>query len=132
MHDRPTASELLMIVAETLSDTVVPATEPHARHQARVAANLCRVVARELGQTVDSASLLSALEDDLGIAAAGSPSERLAQIASAISAPTAFDTAAFDTEAVHGDVVALVQSKLDVVKPGYHLHDADAEADVVA
>lgn len=48
VHDRPTAAELLDIVAETLSDTVLAATAPHAQHQVRVAANLCRVVAREI------------------------------------------------------------------------------------
>jgi len=53
-NDRPTAAELLEIVAETLSGIVVPATAPHVRHQARVAANLCRVVARELASEAAS------------------------------------------------------------------------------
>ena len=46
--DRPTAPELLEIIAETLTTTVLPATAPHAQHQVRVAANLCRILEREL------------------------------------------------------------------------------------
>lgn len=55
VHDRPTATELLEIIAETLSDTVLAATAPHAQHQVRVAANLCRIVAREV-EASDTAS----------------------------------------------------------------------------
>lgn len=102
--DRPTAAELLEIIAETLSDSVVPATAAAAQHQARVAANLCRILGREL-------------------AADEAPRPDLA--ASLIDAD--------DTEAhvAFVQVKALVQAKLAINKPGYDAHDAQAEADVV-
>ena len=102
--DRPTAAELLDIIAETLSETVVPATEPHARHQARVAANLCRILQRELA-------------GDLGPAPALPPS--LVDLDDEEAAAT------FDA------VQAIVRAKLAINKPGYDRHDAAAEAAVV-
>lgn len=103
--DRPTAAELLEIIAATLSETVVPATAPHAQHQARVAANLCRILQRELeAEPRPTPSLPSSL----------------------IECSDAEADAAFD------DVLTLVQAKLAVAKPGYDTHDAQAEADVVA
>ena len=103
--DRPTAPELLDIVAETLTTSVLPATAPHAQHQVRVAANLCRILQRELSTTpVDTPELPASLLDlDDGAAA------------------EAF-----------GLVKTLVQAKLAVNKPGYDTHDAAAEAAVIA
>jgi hypothetical protein len=103
--DRPTAVELLEIIAATLAETVVPATAPHAQHQARVAANLCRILGREL-------------------AAEGGPVPELP--GSLISCD---DDAA---EAAMPIVLELVRAKLAINKPGYDAHDAVAEADVVA
>lgn len=103
--DRPTAVELLEIIAETLNDTVVPATAPHAQHQARVAANLCRILQRELA--ADDAAL-----------------PRLPR--SLIDCDDASAAAAFD------EVLALVRNKLAIAKPGYDAHDASGEAAIVA
>ncbi len=103
--DRPTAIELLEVVAQTLSETVVPATAPHAQHQARVTANLCRIIGREL--------------------AAGEPP--------ATSFPDSLleiDDAAEAT--AYADVLELVRSKLAVVKPGYDTHGAAQEHDIIA
>lgn len=102
--DRPSAAELLEIVAETLSDTVVPATASHAQHQARVAANLCRILSRELaGDERRSPDLPASL--------------------------THVDDAT--AEAVYDEVLQLVRSKLDVVKPGYDQHGAIEERSIV-
>lgn len=103
--DRPTAAELLEIIAETLSDVVVPATGAAAQHQARVAANLCRILGRELNADEARAPELAA------------------------SLVDADDDAA---AAAFAQVKALVQAKLAINKPGYDAHDAQAEADVVA
>lgn len=103
--DRPTAAELLEIVAATLSETVVPATAPHARHQARVAANLCRILGRELAappiEVADFPPMLLDVDD--------------------ATAAAAYDEA-----------LALVQAKLAIVKPGYNNHDAAAERAIIA
>lgn len=48
MEDRPTASELLEAVSELLQDEVVPVLAGGLQHKVRVAANLCRIVEREL------------------------------------------------------------------------------------
>lgn len=103
--DRPTAGELLEIIAETLQESVVPATEPHARHQARVAANLCRIIGRELAAETDPMPGLPPSLVDLDDDAASEAFEQ---------------------------VKRLVRAKLAVNKPGYDSHDADAEAGVVA
>lgn len=103
--DRPTTIELLEIVAETLTEAVVPATATHAQHQARVAANLCRIIGRELAT---DATAPGGLADSL------------------LDCDDATADAAFD------DVLALVRAKLNVAKPGYDAHDAQAEADVIS
>ena len=102
--DRPTASELLEIIAETLSENVVPATAPHAQHQARVAANLCRILGRELADEAAAVSLPDSL----------------------IHADEATAAEAFD------DVLELVRSKLAVNKPGYDAHGANEERSIIA
>jgi len=103
--DRPTAAELLEIVAETLRETVVPATAAHAQHQARVAANLCAIVARELA----------------------APSEPLPPL------PASLLDADDETAETAMDIVQdLVRTKLAINKPGYDAHDADAERHVIA
>lgn len=48
MGDQPSAQALLQAMAVTLTDQVMPATAGGAQHSARVVANLCRVLAREL------------------------------------------------------------------------------------
>ena len=106
--DRPTASELLEIMAETLSDVVVPATAPHAQHQARVAANLCRILGREL---------------------AVGPATNTAPITLPPSLLDADDVVA---QAAYDDVLTLVRAKLAVVKPGYDDHGAEQEQGIIA
>jgi Domain of unknown function (DUF6285) len=48
VEDRPTAPELLQAVADLLADDVQPVLEGALQHKVRVAANLCRIVEREL------------------------------------------------------------------------------------
>lgn len=48
MNDRPSASELLAAVERFLEETAVPGLEGPARYHARVAANVVRIVSREL------------------------------------------------------------------------------------
>ncbi len=103
--DRPTASELLEIIAETLTTTVLPATAPHAQHQVRVAANLCRILEREL----------------------------MAKPVGAATVPeTVLELDDEEAAAIFAQVKGLVQAKLAINKPGYDAHDAAAENAVVA
>lgn len=48
MNDRPSASELLAAVERFLEEAVVPALDGPVRFHARVAANVVRIVAREI------------------------------------------------------------------------------------
>jgi Domain of unknown function (DUF6285) len=48
MQDRPTAIELLEAAAQFLEQQIVPATEGGKQFQTRVAANVIRIVAREI------------------------------------------------------------------------------------
>ena len=48
MNDRPSAAELLDAVERFLEESVVPALNGPARFHARVAANVVRIVAREI------------------------------------------------------------------------------------
>ena len=49
MNDRPSAQELLLAVGRFLQDEAVPALPVHLGYQARVAANVVAIVAREIG-----------------------------------------------------------------------------------
>jgi hypothetical protein len=48
VNDRPSATELLAAVERFLEETAVPGLEGPAKYHARVAANVVRIVAREL------------------------------------------------------------------------------------
>lgn len=124
MHDRPTQSELLDIIAETLSDVVVPATAPHAQHQARVAANLCRILSREQQQPATFEAALRRLELELDLPIGQGGLDGITEAISTADVSTA--------ERIHEAVAELVRQKLAVVKPGHDLHDAEAESRVIA
>jgi hypothetical protein len=49
VNDRPSAQELLEAVGRFLQDEAVPALPAHLGYQARVAANVVAIVAREIG-----------------------------------------------------------------------------------
>lgn len=62
MIDRPDATLLLEAMAATLTDKVMPELSGGAQHQARIVANLCLVVARDLADDAsDTTAALTAL-----------------------------------------------------------------------
>jgi hypothetical protein len=106
MYGRPTAAELVAAVADFLDNDVRTATEGQVNFHARIAANVLRIVERELSD--------DAAEEVTGpLAALGFTDE--AQLAAAIRAGTLDDRA--------GDVLAtlraLVRHRLAVAHPGY-------------
>jgi hypothetical protein len=121
VQDEPDAAKLLDAVAVTLDEQVLPRTDPAAQHHVRVAANLCRIVAREitldpdaeararaalgalLGRDRAAATLWAELADQLTPDPAGPPDPALDQLAAA----------------AHPVVLAIVRDKLAVAKPGY-------------
>ena len=106
LYGRPTAAELVAAVADFLDDDVRSATEGQVNFHARVAANVLRIVEREL--TDDSAEEITGRLADLGFADE-------TQLAAAIRAGTLDDRA--------GDVLptlrALVRQRLAAAHPGY-------------
>ena len=126
MNDRPSATELLAAVERFLEETAVPALEGPAKYHARVAANVVRIVARELA--TEAAHLtrewdgLAAL---LGAGADAKPSEpallraaiteRNAELVSRIRAGEA------DAGSWREDLIAhlsrVIADKLDVAQP---------------
>jgi hypothetical protein len=92
-HDVPTAAQLVEAVREFLEGDVSPATEGRVRFHARVAANVCAIVERELAlgpaQAEASAARLAAfgVVDDAGLAAAirrGDLDDRYDEVAAAV------------------------------------------------
>ena len=107
LYGRPTAAELIAAVADFLDNDVRGATDPtQVNFHARVAANVLRIVEREL--TDDSAAEVTGRLADLGFADE-------AQLAAAIRAGT------LDGRA--GEVLptlrALVRHRLTIAHPGY-------------
>jgi hypothetical protein len=92
-HDIPTAAQLVEAVREFLEGDVSAATEGRVRFHARVAANVCAMVERELAlgpaQERAAAERLAAfgVVDDFGLAAAirsGELDDRYAEVAAAV------------------------------------------------
>ena len=88
-HDRPDVVELVEAVREFLEADVMPATEGRVRFHARIAANVLRIVERELAlgptQSLDHAAALASLgmgsDADLAEAIrAGQLDDRMAEV----------------------------------------------------
>ena len=115
MQDRPTASELLDSVAESLLAELRPEVPREQRFKVLVAANVCAVVAREIraGDQPDREDLalfgeLLGKEVDDPRAAAAELSERIR-------------SGAFDDriDALTPRLEEHVRRKLDIARPGY-------------
>jgi hypothetical protein len=62
MIDRPDVTLLLEAMATTLTNKVMPELSGGAQHKARIVANLCRIVARDLADdATNTAAALTAL-----------------------------------------------------------------------
>ena len=121
LYGRPSAAELVAAVADFLDNDVRGATGPDGRladagsvnFHARVAANVLRIVAREL--TDDSAAEVTDRLADLGFTDE-------AQLAAAIRAGTLDDRAA----EVLPTLRTLVRRRLRVAHPGYDESSPDS------
>jgi len=123
MHQPPSAADLLRTVAETLIDDVVPATTGPAQHQARVAANIASIVARELELGPDVRAREDQLLREIGGAAVNNADDLSAAVAELLRSGAA------DTESEHDRVRALlteiVRGDLSIAKPGYDDWDGE-------
>lgn len=115
LHDRPTASELLVAIATTLDQRVLPEVAGGVRHDVRVAANLCRIVAREFDDAEMSGSVTDAFQSVVGDDSLGGV-ELLAAVSDMI------DDGRLDEQteaAARAAALAHVRAKLAVSQPGY-------------
>ncbi|MSO36701.1 MAG: hypothetical protein EXQ69_00445 [Acidimicrobiia bacterium] len=116
LHDRPSAAELVIAVREYLEQDVMPSTEGRVAFHARVAANVLRMVERELTlaatQTAQESERLVQL-----LGHEGTIRELTIELAKAIRAGD-WDTRQAD---VHKCVRATVRAKLEVANPEYLL-----------
>lgn len=113
MEDRPTAQELLAAIAELLESEVLPAVDSGLQHKVRVAANLSRIISREI--TLGPAN---AQRERAALAALLGIDADLAEL----NALAAERMAGADDEFLRGAVDVLlagVLDKLEVDKPGY-------------
>ncbi|MDX1385279.1 MAG: DUF6285 domain-containing protein [Thermoanaerobaculia bacterium] len=123
MQDRPTAWELLDAVAELLEETLMPATEGGVRHQARVAANLCRIVQRE----IEGGAALEAREVELLAALLGEDRELGAEELNRrlcdrlLAGDESLERRAWPA------LAEIVRGKLSIAKPGYDDYDYAGE-----
>jgi Domain of unknown function (DUF6285) len=106
LHGRPTAAELVAAVAEFLETDVRESTAGQVNFHARVAANVLRIVEREL---------LAGSADDVADALASVGFADEAQLAAAIRAGELDGRG----EHVRSALRALVSHRLSVAHPGY-------------
>ena len=116
MQFRPDAHELLADIATLLEDKVIEAVSGPLQHQVRVAANLARIVEREvrLGDTSATAerARLAAFVDDDGdlVAMRRRLCDRLL---------SGDDIADADLASIYGALQATLRDDLAISKPGY-------------
>ena len=122
MQDAPDAARLLGAVADTLETEVLARSDPSVQHEVRVAANLCRIVQREVA---------------LGAAADGQEREALASLVGhegrsddlwrELAERLAGGEAPAPESEVHAVLLRIVRNKLAVAKPGYDAYDFAGE-----
>ncbi len=124
MIDRPDAHRLLRAVADALSNEVVPAlsvagsqpqTAASARYTARIAANLCRILAREATLWPEAeAATVADLRDLLG-----REDGSLAELSASLDDALRQGAPDLDPKAVHGLLTAAVERRLAIARPSY-------------
>ncbi len=126
--DRPDAQRLLNAVADVLADDVVPALSSSAtsdadaagaRYLARIAANLCRILAREAqGGAAAEAATLADLRALLG-RDDGSLEELSALLDERLRDGAPEGEAGLDPNTVHRVLTANVERRLAMARPSY-------------
>jgi hypothetical protein len=117
VQPRPTAAELLAVVAEVLERDIVPALDGPVQHHARVAANLVAIVERELRfAPAAAAAELSAVDGLLQVELTDLDDAR-AQLAAALRSGLADDPNV--AEDVWGVLMRVARDDLAISKPGH-------------
>lgn len=138
MQPRPTAAELLAVVAEVLERDVVPALDGPVQHHARVAASLVAIVERQLrlapaaeaAELAATQQLLAAADTSGDVTASGSVTaaatdldEARARLATALLAGMADDPAM--NSSVWDMLMCVARDDLSISKPGHDSWDGE-------
>jgi hypothetical protein len=122
LQDRPTAAELLRDIAELLEGDVLAALNGPLQHSVRVAANLARIVQRELETGREANFRERALIGDL-LDEEGNADELTAELAARLRANDDDGLA----RAAWPVLLAVTLDKLAINKPGHDAYDFAAE-----
>jgi hypothetical protein len=136
MQDRPNINELLELSAQFIEREIVPITEGARQFQARVVANVMRIVTRELGleetQLREEVSALAALLNRPRPASGGIEESRAAAVALNAELSARIRAGDADQGPWRRDVLdvvrKLVEEKLKVANPRYLEADLAARA----
>jgi hypothetical protein len=120
MQFRPDATELLADIASLLEDKVIDAVSGPLQHQVRVAANLARIVEREVRLAAEAAAgerarLGAFVADDGDLVA------MRRRLCDRLVGPEAIDDA--ERRAIYDALVATVRADVAISKPGYDAWD---------
>ncbi len=132
MQDRPTAAELLAAIGNLLEDELLAAVDGPLQYRTRVAANLVRIVEREL--LLGSHALLDERDVLLGLLTQASqdllPGPLAEQVAdlnqSLVKELSAQPLPARET-AIWEALFRISKRKLSIARPGYDRYDAAGE-----
>ena len=124
MQDRPNALELLATISAFFDEELLPSLSGPLQYRVRVAANLVKILERELtlspehnrNEVAALHALIRGVESDAAMALN-------ARLGDAIAAG-AFDR---DPEPLWSALMAVTRAKLAVVKPGYDGYDGSIE-----
>jgi len=109
----PPAANLLEVVANALTNDVLPTTRGGAQHSVRVAANLCRIIAREL-ESPDDPLVTARLCELLGMVHDSPSTELWVALDNALKdADPSFDAETLPL------IRAMVERELAISKPTY-------------
>src|SRR5262245_39976859 len=128
MQDRPTARELLATLTTFFEEELLPSLTGPLQYRVRVAANLVKILERELALGPDhDAGELRALVDLLAArsdeATSGAHTEKLAALNARLSEAIAAGRFDASPGPLWFALMTVTRNKLAVVKPGYDSYD---------
>ena len=132
MQDRPTAAELLAVVGSLLEEELLLAVDGPLQYRTRVAANLVRIVEREL--LLGSAALLDERESLLALLTQASQdllpgplTEQVADLNQSLVNELSSQPLPAREAAIWTTLMRISKRKLAIVRPGYDRYDAAGE-----
>ena len=132
MQDRPTAAELLAVVGNLLEQELLAAVTGPLQYRTRVAANLVRIVERELllgshALLDERDALLSLLTQASQDLLPGPLIEQVADLNQSLANELSTQPLPAREAAIWAVLFKISKRKLSIVRPGYDRYDAAGE-----